>query len=113
MAEQIGSVYILLCMPSRPVSCLTSCVHRRCTPWLSATRLARDSALKPSWVRHPIGCQPVRVADRMPKDLLARLREYRECRYRRGLLTVGAEPHVSTSGGRDHQDRRRIEALLT
>jgi hypothetical protein len=28
-------------------------------------------------------------------------------------LTVGTDPHVSTSGGRDHQDRRRIEALLT
>jgi hypothetical protein len=53
----------------------------------------------------------------MPEGLLARRRrEHRERRYGRCLLTVGADPHVPhvpTSRGWDHQDRRRIEALFT
>jgi len=50
----------------------------------------------------------------MPERLLARRRrEHRERCHRRGLLTGGAVPHVYTSGGRDHKDRRSIEALLT
>jgi hypothetical protein len=50
----------------------------------------------------------------MPEGLVAlRRREHRERRSHRYLLTVGADPHVSTSGGWDHQDRKRIEALLT
>ena len=79
-------------------------------------RRGRDAAIPPGRQGprgRPIRRQPVRVADRMPERLLARRRrEHRERRYRRGLLTGGADAHVATSGGRDHQDRRRIEALL-
>lgn len=60
-----------------------------------------------------VGRQPVRVADRMPEGLLARRGgEHRQRRHRRGLLTGGADPHVSTLGGQDHQDRGGIKALL-
>lgn len=77
----------------------------------------RDAAIPPRWQGHPggspIGRQPVRVVDRMPEGLLSRRsREHRERRHRRSLLTGGADAHVPTLGGRDHQDRGGIEALL-
>src|SRR5262249_40928427 len=58
--------------------------------------------------------QPARVAGRLPEGVLARCRrKHRERRYRCSLLTGGADAHVSTLGGRDHQDRGGVKALLT